>query len=350
MAEPRIWALLGPRLGDNNQVLALAEALGLPFEAKNLEYNHWRHLRPGLLGASILSLTRESRTKVSGDPPDLAISTGIRSVPVAQWLRRRSGGRTLLVHLGYPRISPGRFDLVVTTPEYPIADHSNLRRIPFALTRSGAGRHDEQLQSQFPAPRRLLIVGGPSLYWSLGEGSVIGALRTLLARAGVEGGSVLAVGSPRTPAPLVEAIRREIAGATVPAFLAPTKGSPSYAALVEATDEIHVTADSVAMVSDAIVTGKPVGLVLLDRSPLGRAWLGTMDRLRPGKRVHPRDLRFFWRTLADRKLVGTIEKPRNGSVPNLVEDVAAYVQSLLEDQAGRLERSSSPSKIFASEW
>jgi hypothetical protein len=30
--DPRIWALLGAHAGDNNQVLALAEELGLPFE------------------------------------------------------------------------------------------------------------------------------------------------------------------------------------------------------------------------------------------------------------------------------------------------------------------------------
>ena len=29
--DPRIWLLLGPRDGDNNQALALAEALGEPF-------------------------------------------------------------------------------------------------------------------------------------------------------------------------------------------------------------------------------------------------------------------------------------------------------------------------------
>ena len=38
-APKRIWALLGPHRGDNNQVLALAEALGLPFEVKSLRYN-----------------------------------------------------------------------------------------------------------------------------------------------------------------------------------------------------------------------------------------------------------------------------------------------------------------------
>ena len=37
--QVRVWALLGPHRGDNNQVLALAEALGLPFEEKWLRYN-----------------------------------------------------------------------------------------------------------------------------------------------------------------------------------------------------------------------------------------------------------------------------------------------------------------------
>jgi hypothetical protein len=31
-----VWALLGPHRGDNNQILALANALGLPFEEKIL--------------------------------------------------------------------------------------------------------------------------------------------------------------------------------------------------------------------------------------------------------------------------------------------------------------------------
>ena len=45
--EPlRIWALLGPHRGDNNQVLALAEALGMPFEEKWLHYNQLRRLQP----------------------------------------------------------------------------------------------------------------------------------------------------------------------------------------------------------------------------------------------------------------------------------------------------------------
>ena len=35
---PRIWLLIGHRRGDNNQVLALGEALGVPFETRTMAY------------------------------------------------------------------------------------------------------------------------------------------------------------------------------------------------------------------------------------------------------------------------------------------------------------------------
>src|SRR4051794_38870532 len=78
----RVWALLGPHRGDNNQVLALAEALGLPFDEKWLSYNQLRRLQPKLLGATLKSVSAGARGQLEGDPPDLTISTGHRSVPV----------------------------------------------------------------------------------------------------------------------------------------------------------------------------------------------------------------------------------------------------------------------------
>jgi mitochondrial fission protein ELM1 len=96
-----------------------------------------------------------------------------------------------------------------------------------------------------------------------------------------------------------------------------------------AADEIFVTADSVAMISDALVTGKAVGAIPAERSALGSIYLATMDRLRPGRRVHPRDLRFFWRALEEHHLAGTLERPRNAQVPDLPAQVAAWVHSIL---------------------
>lgn len=333
MAEPRVWALLGKRLGDNSQVLALAEALDLPFEVKNLDYNHWRHLRPRLLGATTLSLTKEARGKLSGELPDLTISTGIRSVPIVQWLRHQSGGRLRSVHVGYPRLSPSKFDLVVATPEYPIPDDPRLLRIPFALTRRRVDEVDAKFKTAYSRPRRLVILGGPTLFWSLDELTIVGALRNLCQRTARDNGSMLVIGSPRTPKALLQTAGREVRAAHVPAIVAPIDGSPSYGELLHAADEIYVTADSVAMISDAIATGKPVGLIPVERSGLGRIYIGMMDRLWPGHRVRPRDMRFFWRELEQRKLVGTLDQPCAGDTQNLAAVVAAQVSSILFDHA-----------------
>ena len=128
----RVWALLGPHRGDNNQVLALAEAIGLPFEEKRLHFNQLRRVQPSLLGATFRSVAADARGQLEGEPPDLTISTGLRSVPAVRELRRRSGGKMRAVHLGYPRISPRHFDLVVPTPEYPVPDAPK-RRFEFPL-------------------------------------------------------------------------------------------------------------------------------------------------------------------------------------------------------------------------
>src|SRR5207302_4835207 len=96
---------------------------------------------------------------------------------------------------------------------------------------------------------------------------------------------------------LLGAVRRKLESSFVPFLFEPGDGPPGYPALIEAADEIFVTADSVAMVADAVTTGKPVGVIPIAKSRLGEVVMRAMDRLRPGRRLYPRDLRFFWAAL-----------------------------------------------------
>lgn len=330
---PRVWALLGPHRGDNNQVLALAEALGFPFERKLLRFNHLRHFQPALLGATLKSVEAAARRQLEGPPPDLTISTGQRSVPPVRALKQRSGGTMRAVHLGYPRLSPDHFDLVIPTPEYPVPDAPNVIRIPFALsphvTRE-IDNADRDLIGAYPAPRRLFMIGGPTLYWELPIAPMVAAVGQLLDAAAADGGSVLAVGSPRTPPALLNAIRKRLEASSVPFLFVPGDGPPAYAALVAAADSMFVTADSVAMVADAVSTGKPVGLVPIARSGLGRVVMAVMDRLCPGQRLYPRDLRFFWRALGEHGFTGPPEAPKASLPPDYAKQIADRVRQLFE--------------------
>jgi mitochondrial fission protein ELM1 len=333
----RVWALLGAHPGDNDQVLALAGALGMAFEAKTLEYNRWRHLGPRCLGSSLLSLKEFSRDLVlSEEPPDITISVGHRSVAVVRALRKRSGGRTRSIHIGFPRVSPDHFDLVVSTPQYPMPDHPNILRIPIALTHfasAPAGAPDELLEA-LPRPRSLLVVGGPALYWELDERKLREAISFLLSEAADAGGSVMVATSPRTPESLTEAINAEIGRSATPAILARPGEAPHYAELLAAADTIRVTADSVSMVSDAIWTGKPVGLVGIKNSLIGKVVSFASDHLRSGKHLYPHDLRLFWRALRD---IGISTHPAiarisSGNVSRMIVDRARMI---LKDAEGR---------------
>ena len=74
--------------------------------------------------------------------------------------------------------------------------------------------------------------------------------------------------------------------------------------LLAAADSIHVTADSVAMVSDAIWAGKPIAIIPVTTSALGRLAIASFGGA--GRRLYPQDLRAFWAALAD---IGISDRP-----------------------------------------
>src|SRR5205814_9406236 len=104
---------------------------------------------------------------------------------------------------------------------------------------------------------------------------------------------------------------------------------PRFAVLLAAADEIYVTADSVSMISEAVLTGKPVGLVPIVRSTRGkiRRWLyrsGIAGRAVP-------DFPAFWRALANQGMAGDVDAPLASRAQDSVELAARAVRRLLQD-------------------
>lgn len=370
----RVWALLGPRTGDNNQVLALAAALGGRVEPIPLRHNLLRLLPNRFSWSGLASLDAASRARLVPPWPDVVITVGRRGVPAARWIRARSGGRTRIVGIGRPRCHPALLDLVVTTPQYGVPPGPEVIEAPVSLSAMGparlaeaAGLWRERLRS-FPEPRLALLLGGNSPPWRLRPEDAEAACRALLARAAARGGSVLAVASRRTPEAVEQRVRAVLAGAEGPAALLTGSGEENpYPGLLALSAEIAVTADSAAMISEAVATGKPVGLVPVRAGGVGAALLRVMRALRRadagedgaslparlagrawgalvrrGLAGWPRDLWFFWREIDHHGLAGTVEAPRRGISPDIAGEAAARVRRLLAGAAAGSGRGSAP--------
>ena len=327
---PRIWVLLGHRKGDNNQLLALAKALGLPFETRSLHYNMLRRLSPRLLGSGLASVHREARKRLEPPWPELVLGVGRRSVPVARYIREQSGGRTKIVRLGNPSLEANHFDLVITTPQYHVPPAPNVLHLPVTIVgaHSDTKMTDEERSffGALPRPHRLMVLGGPNRYWNLRSDEVVNTVRQLTRRSAEEGGTLIAVDSPRTGARVKDTVAQAIARAGPPHTFV-TNRMPRYPLLLEDADEIHVTGDSVSMLSEAILTGKPVGIIPVQPNAKGRlhhalANLGLASVPRP-------DLRAIWKSLMSQRLIGTIDEPRAGNVSNSLEVAAVAVLRVL---------------------
>ncbi len=299
-----IWALLGPRTGDNNQVLALAEAVaratGGEVRRLPLRYNALR-LLPNRIDAGRACLDAPSRALLAPPWPDLVIGVGQRSVPVARWIRRRCGAP--VVQLGRPRCHPSRLDLVITTPQYGVPPGPQVLELPAVLTPPPPPAAAGEAVAA-------LVLGGPSWPWQLDAAAIEAACTRLLAGPL----PLRVIASRRTPPAIIARLR-----ALLPpgAFL---EGAGAYRDLLGRAAGITVTADSVSMVSEALATGRPVHRLPLRLRPLAGAWLRLMRALRRGDAGEgpavarlagrawgalvrrglvgwPRDLWFFWRGL-----------------------------------------------------
>ena len=320
-----VWVLLGKRKGDNAQLLALAEALKVPYRVIQLHYNALRLIPAGLLGSSMLSLKSESRAELHGPWPDLVLGIGYRSVPAARRIRRLSGGKSRLVRLGNPRVDPANFDLVITTPQYGVPEGRNVVQLPLAIS---AGEQDQPTQDEakwlaaLERPHRLLIAGGPTFMWTLRARDVARAAEELCERGG---GTVIGVPSPRTPAGVKAALQR-VLRTRGQSFA--DAGFPRYRVLLNDADEIYVTADSASMLSEAIATGQPVGVIPPSPTAVGKLLYSVASLT--GTRVPVRDLKRFRDELERRKLVGPLASPVAAEdIPDPLEVAANAVRRLL---------------------
>jgi len=278
-----LWVLLGNRHGDNRQLLAIAEALGRPYRAVQLRFGRGARLAPARWFAH--RLTWRSDPELAPPWPRAVLAAGRKSVPAALWIRRASAGKTRLVHVNRPWAPLAWFDLVVTTPQYALPERDNVlvNLLPFVppvdpapLPASFAAR-----AAALPRPWTAVLVGGNSRPFVLDAGAATRLAATVNDEVRRAGGGAWVLDSPRTPAAAMAALERALEVPALPARFG--RDENAYAALLGLADRFVVTADSASMLTEALLSGKPVTPFALPadadwRWRLGAAWRRAAER------------------------------------------------------------------------
>lgn len=335
MTVPRIWVFPGNRSGDDGQVYALAEELGLPFETRPMEYN-FRYWLPGThksIGAHMVDANIRAKTLVP-PWPDLILIAGKHPAPVAQWVRDQSGGRTRLVFLGHPRVAAETFDLIYTTRSYLPPDAEPVRLLPVSLSRYRIApkitQQEKAWLDSLPRPHLLLMLGGKTRHWKMRPAFIARRAAELAERAANSGGSLVVIQSARTPESAIDAIEKRLQHARCEWRV--VRGPiPRFSALLDDADELFPTFDSVSMISESIITGKPTGIVPAEMNWFGRLVLGPEVRSDNRRR----DLRRFSNHLLENGLAGTMDRPIAAKVANPAVAAALEVRALLEADLGK---------------
>ncbi len=306
-SAPRIWLLIGDKLGDNAQAKILADSLGLPYETRRLLPKQKYVLGKPHFRVSLDHLDLGRSDPLSPPWPDLVITVGRRHAMAALWIKTQNPA-TRIVLLGRPRRWIEKFDLVVTPPQYQIPDLPNVMRLNLPLMRPDKDAIARQVDHWRPRfeplqkPIIAVLVGGPTRPYRFDKrvaSELVAQCTQLQARYG---GTLYFSTSRRTTTDITAALVASLPQPSVFHAWSSAASDNPYLALLGLADYFIVSGDSVSMMMEVADSGKPLAIFPLPSGWRSRTWQAITRRLHapPGDAVGNRLChalgRFLYRT------------------------------------------------------
>ena len=255
------WVITEGIAGTENQCLGVAEALGLTPTVKRVKLRTpWKQLSPWLNWGHQYALAAGS-DPIAAPWPDLVIASGRKSIGIARYIKRASGGKTFVVQVQDPHVNPKHFDLVIVPAHDPmrgenvIVTTGGLHRVtPQKL--AAAGEQFKDAFSNLPPHRIAVLIGGTSRAHTMtaeNAKTLADQLRQVLQQPDC---GLLITASRRTGIENTKLLRETLDDPRI--YFWDGTGENPYFGFLALADTLIVTGDSVSMASEAVATGKPV--------------------------------------------------------------------------------------------
>jgi hypothetical protein len=258
------WTITDDLPGTKSQVIGLAEAIGLPTIHKTCK-RKWPWGWLSLDWGNPLNQLTDKSDPLNPPWPDLVISCGRRSAPLALSIKKQNGGKTFCVHIQDPIINRPKFDLIVA-PEHDNLTGPNVISSKGAIHKITKAKLEEGIQeyghlfNDLPRPYNTVLLGGNTNRYKMTLEAMNELIDAIVLIQEKTKGSVLVTPSFRTP---FRDVLRDKLSSKPNIFLADIERLNPYLAMLALADTLFATDDSVNMVCEACYTGKPVYLLSL---------------------------------------------------------------------------------------
>jgi mitochondrial fission protein ELM1 len=282
-AGPRTWLILGDKAGDNAQVRIIADALGWPYQLKELVFQAPYVLGKPRFRTSLYHVDQARSAPLEPPWPDLILTVGRRPSMAALWVKEQTQGAATLVVIGRPKRWLDRFDLVIAPPQFQLPSRENVLRLDLPLMRVDEGAiaaASEAWREGFAELQRPLIavlVGGPTKPYRFDQAVARRLMASARGAVKAEGGSLYITTSRRTPERLVATLEAELP-ADARLYRWHDGGANPYHALLGLADRFIVTGDSISMMVEVARLGKPLAIFALPEERRVLRWRGRLGR------------------------------------------------------------------------
>jgi mitochondrial fission protein ELM1 len=252
------WLLTEGAHGMISQVEGLASAMNATFDHKTVKLkNIFKFIPPKFSPKSKSVFNFSELTKSSNPLPDYLISCGRKSVipniVLKSYFKNFYNHNIKNIHIQDPKISSDNFDYIIVPEHDNPLEGNNIIRSVGALhyvteKEVENSNHEEKLVV-------CIILGGPNKYYLFSENEIEKFIFNITqAKNNIT--KINIIGSRRTPPQLFENIKKKFNTNIFNYDFSLKK--ENYLKLMSEASHIVVTSDSISMISEAAITGKPI--------------------------------------------------------------------------------------------
>ena len=237
-----------------SQVEGLAKALKLDYRHQTIKLkNFWNFIPPKLtpITANVLSKKFICEAKV-------IISCGRKSVIPSIALKRKFGNDIFNIHIQDPKVAISNFDLIVC-PKHDGLDGNNVLQTTGAihyLSTQEIEKNSNYLKVN-QANKKLVafIIGGPNNYYDFSDEEINLVFNKIKTMFSSDKYKLMIIPSYRTPKRVIEKADSVFSHDHL---VVKSVDKSSYLSALSQAEIIIVTCDSISMISESAVTGKPI--------------------------------------------------------------------------------------------